>query len=118
MFDIICKTVITFLVVYAVIDIFIRFISLKLCPKVFCNEDIFVVLKVCNQEEHLEGIVRSIIWNELNITNGGVVPNIVIVDMGSEDCTRLIGERLSDDYSFIYYTTVDEYEKFKDEFMF
>ena len=116
MFDIIFKTLVTFLTIYALMDIFIRFVEHIFDSEPEISKDMFVVIKVVNQEERLEGIVRSIIWKELNVENSGSVPNIVIVDMGSEDCTRLIGERLADDYSFIYYVTSEEYEKFKDDF--
>lgn len=118
MFDVLIKTIITFLVIYALIDIVVKILNNKFCPAPHCGEDVFVILRVRNQEEQLEGIIRSIIWKNLNMTNGGYVPNIVIVDMGSQDCTRLIGERLSEDYSFIYYTTNEDYESFKDTFMF
>ena len=118
MFSVFVKTIITFLVVYAVIDIVIRLINTTVFSTPHGDEDVFVILRVRNQEEQLEGIVRTIIWKNLNLTNGGYIPNIVIVDMGSDDCTRLIGERLSEDYSFIYYTTYEEYESFKDTFMF
>lgn len=118
MFNVLFKTVVTFLTVYALIDIVIKFINCRFCPKPYNNEDVFVVLRVCNQEEQLESVVRSIIWKNLTLTNGGFVPNIVIVDMGSVDCTRIIGERLSEDYTFIYYMSAEDFDSIKDTFMF
>lgn len=118
MFDILVKTLITFCVIYTIIELVSALVNMVMFPAGNVGENVFVVVKVCNQEDRLEGIIRNIIWYELNSLNGGFVPNIVIVDMGSDDCTRLIGERLSDDYSFIYYTTVEEYDKFMSEMMF
>ena len=118
MFNVLFKTIVTFLAVYALIDIAVKFINYKFCPKPYTNEDVFVVLRVCNQEENLERIVRNLIWKNLTLSNGGYIPNIVIVDMGSQDCTRVIGERLSEDYTFIYYMSYEDYDKIKDTFMF
>lgn len=116
--DILFKTIITFLVFYAVIDMVCKAFSLLFVKKPYCNEDVFVILKVKNQETNLEYLIRTLIWKNLSISKGGYVPNVIIVDMGSDDNTRIIGEKLADDYSFIHYMTNDDYIKLKDTFTF
>ena len=118
MWDVICKTTVTFLIIYAVIDIIIRVFNYFTTKDPFSKEDVFIIIKVCNQEKNLEQVVRGLVWKNLALSRGGYIPKILIVDEGSDDETRFIGERLSDDYSFIYYTTKDEYDKFKDTFTF
>ncbi len=112
MAEIIMKTFITFLVIYALIDIAIRIIGN------FHNDDndkndVFVVVRVKNQEENLEYIIRSLIFRLLSQSGGGKIPLILIVDSGSEDKTSEIGMRLSEDYHFIYYTTESKYNEMK-----
>ncbi len=116
--DILFKTIITFLVFYAVIDIVSKLFSMIFVRKPYCNEDVFVILKVKNQETNLEYLIRTLIWKNLSISRGGYIPNVIIVDMGSDDNTKLIGEKLACDYSFIHYMTNDDYLKFKGTFTF
>lgn len=112
MLNVICKTLITFLVIYAII---------KLCSEFFgflFNEpkdkkDVFVFIRVKNKEESIEYIVRCTILNYLNKYGGRTVPYIVIVDEGSVDKTEEISRRLCNDYDFLFYTSGDEYEEFK-----
>ena len=112
MAEIILKTFITFFVIYALIDI-----SMRVFRHFFGSEtrksDVFVVIRVKNQEENLECIVRSVIWRFLSQNGGGKLPVILIVDVGSDDKTREISKRLCDDYHFIYYTTESKYNKMK-----
>ena len=112
MFQIIVKTVLTFLACYAVIDIVLRIFD-----KLFGNDDyerdkVFVVVKVFNRERNLEYIIRSIIWKNLRCSKGANVPNVLIVDMGCDEETSRIGKQLADDYDFIYYTNHDDFEDF------
>ena len=93
MFEIIFKTLITFFTVYALIDIFTRIINFFTSDGSDKGET-FVVIKVKNQENNLEYIVRSIIWNFLTQNGGTKVPYILIVDMGSDDCTEKIAQRI------------------------
>ncbi len=113
MWNILLKSIITVLVIYAVVDILKNFAFCILGIKHKYDENVFIAIKVKNNQEHLEGIVRRIIWQQLKLTNGGYVPTILIVDMGSTDQTRKIALKLCDDYDFIYYTTEDEYIKIK-----
>ena len=114
MFDILLKSVVTVLVIYAIIDIVKNFIFYFAGIKRYGDNNAFIAIKVKNNDEELEGVVRRIIWQELKLTNGGYVPTILIVDMGSTDDTQKIALKLCDDYDFIYYTTEDEYIKIKE----
>ena len=104
MYEILFKTAITFLVIYALIDILTRFYRL-LTPGNKQEGELFIVIKVKNQENNLECIIRSVIWTFLSRNGGTNVPNILVVDLGSEDSTSLIAQKLCDDYDFIFYTT-------------
>ena len=109
MIQIIYKSLITFFAVYG---------FAQLCKEVFLyffgiyrnkTDDIAIVIKVKNSEETLEATVRTVIWKSLSLSCGEHIPEILIVDMGSEDQTGEIALKLSKDYSFIHYTTVEKY---------
>jgi len=116
MWYILWKSVVTVLVIYALINIFQKLMTTIFLPEPYKNENIFIVIKVKNQEKNIEGIVRSIIWKNLSLKQGGHIPNILIVDTGSDDETRLIAQKLSEDYSFIFCTTDEQFEKMKNSF--
>ncbi len=111
MSDVLFKTLVTFLSVYGFVelikDIFYCFTTnLR-------NKDIVIVVKVKNAEASLEGTIRAIVWKTLAYTRGNYMPGILIVDLGSEDCTEKIARKLCKDYSFIQYTTKELYNKAK-----
>ena len=114
MHGVIFKTIVTFLAAYAMIDIIIRLVGFFFKP--INGDDVYVIIKVRNREKDLEYIVRSVVWRNLKQSRGGFVPNVLIVDMGSDDSTAAIARALADDYSFIYYITQEEYASFIDHF--
>lgn len=116
MWLILLKSIITVLVIYALIDILHKTIIAFFVHEPYKNENVFIVIKVKNQESRIEGVVRSLIWKYLSASGGGYIPNILIVDTGSEDSTPEIAERLSEDYSFIHFTTEDKFEQMKNLF--
>ena len=75
----------------------------------------YVVIKVFNHEETIEGVVRSLILKLLKTSSPGSLTKIVIVDCGSTDNTLNIVKKLCRDYSFISYTTLEKYNKAKNE---
>lgn len=111
MSDILFKTLITFLTVYGFVelvkDIFYCFTAN------IRDKDIVIVVKVKNAEASLEGTIRAIVWKTLAYTRGNYMPDILIVDLGSDDCTADIAKKLCNDYSFIQYTTKELYDKAK-----
>lgn len=116
MYEVLLKTIITFLVIYALIDIVSRIFNHFVKDKNHIGET-FVVIKVKNQETNLEYIVRSVIWQFLNKNGGTKVPYILIVDLGSNDSTNVIAQKLSEDYEFIYCATEDKYNEMKNQFL-
>lgn len=117
MLTVIFKSIVVFLVCYALIDIVRRIISAFFAKTPPIKDDVFVVIKIKNKNENIEGIVRSIIWRSLSSSGGSFVPSILIVDMGSDEKTVEIVQRLCEDYGFIYYTTEDEYTQMKNSFL-
>lgn len=71
-----------------------------------------IVVTVRNQQDSVEGILRSIVWNSLNNNSDRCVPNILVVDMGSTDDTRIILDKLAEEYQFIAVTDKEGYSEF------
>lgn len=117
MLTIVFKSVVVFLICYALIDILRRIISFFFFKGPHIKDDVFVVIKIKNDNENIEGIVRSIIWKSLSSSSGSFVPSILIVDMGSGEKTLEIVKKLCEDYGFIYYTTEKEYIQMKNSFL-
>ncbi len=116
MLSVIFKSVFCFLVVYAIIDIIRRAVGAFFSKGPAVRDDVFVVIKVKKHAKCIEGVVRSIIWRSLSIGGGGFVPSILIVDMGADEETALLAQKLCGEYGFIYYTTSEKYESMKDSF--
>lgn len=113
MADVFLKSIITFFVIYGIVYFvkeIIKFFTLQTGSN---NEDLFVVIKAKNSQDTLEMTVRNIIWTFLNKSQGGYIPDILIVDMDSTDETLNIAKKLSQNYNFVYYTTNTLYEKAK-----
>ena len=72
-----------------------------------------VVVKVKNQQENIEHIIRKIVWDSLNVNNEAGVPDILVVDMGSTDDTCKILQKLKDEYDFIAVTDKEGYDNFE-----
>lgn len=116
MLSVLFKSVLCFLAVYAAADIARRIIGFFFAKTPAVKDDVFVVIKVKKHTNCIEGVVRSIIWQSLSLCGGGFVPSILIVDMGCDDETSRIAQKLCDEYGFIYYTTNEKYEGMKDSF--
>lgn len=101
------KSIVTFLAIYGLVqllkDLWLWFLKENKC------EDLVIVIKVKNSEESLEATIRMIIWKYLKYESECKLPEIIIVDMGSEDSTPEIARKLCQEYCFIHYTTEDIY---------
>ncbi len=114
MFDVFIKSILTFLVIFAVVELFSKVLDFIFSePKE--KKDVFVFIHVLNQEDTIEYVIRSTIMNYLNSYGGRIVPYIVIVDKGSEDKTVEISKKLCEDYDFVYCTTEEKYLQFKNQ---
>ncbi len=112
MLNIFLQSVLCFFIVYGVIQMGIN-IYHELNNIYFKKtDDIYIIITVKNQQDTIEGIIRSIVWKSLNSKRGGGnVPNILVVDMGSIDETPEILKRLCVEYDFIEVTDNTEYTK-------
>jgi hypothetical protein len=74
------------------------------------NQKVRLILMVKDQEEQIEGIVRSVFTGDLLY---GTLPgnNLIILDMGSQDDTLKIVEKLKRDYQYIDIIRKEEKEK-------
>lgn len=112
MLEILHKTIVTFLVIYAVSDILVRIYGF-FASDIFAKDKYIAVIRVKNCEDELENAVRSVIMRTLSRRGGGELPYLLIVDLGSDDGTAEIAKRLCLDYDFVYYMTDDEYNDFR-----
>lgn len=71
----------------------------------------YVVLTVKDQQENVEGLIRGVVWQNLHTKNGGRVPKIIVVDLGSTDNTPDILKKLAGDYDFVQITDKEGYIK-------
>ncbi len=113
MIVIIIKSLLTFLIIYGFVNLIEEVMQFFSNDNKNNNTDAIIVIKVKNSAETLEGAVRSVILRSLKYSYGGTIPDILIVDLGSEDETSEIAKRLCEDYPFIYYTTEELYNKAK-----
>ena len=68
------------------------------------SDGIYFIVAVKNQEEKIEGFLRSIIFKIL-YGKEDYIKNIIVTDLNSEDNTKEIIKRLSKDYKCINTTT-------------
>ena len=110
-FYLIVRTVVTFFALYGLYkmtsDIFSFFAEYNSCHKY----GPVIVVKVKNHEESLECVIREIVFRSMKSAYTSDVPDILIVDFGSDDSTPEIARRLAGDFSFVYYTTAELYIK-------
>ena len=64
------------------------------------SDGIYVIIAVKNQEEKIEGFLRSSLFKIL-YGKEEVLKNIIVADLRSEDNTKEIAKRLSNEYDFI-----------------
>jgi len=75
-------------------------------------KDMYILIAVKNQEDTIEGIVRSIVFKNIYYKNEDMFNNILIADMGSTDDTINILRKLSKEYSFLKIVDCKESQEF------
>ena len=110
MWEIVWKVFVTFLIIYFVSDVIEKIIQFKAQDE---KTSKVIIVKVRNRANDIEGIIRNLVWKCLTDNFGGYVPYIMVVDMGSDDETPQITERLAEEYSFLIPMTLDEYEQIR-----
>jgi cellulose synthase/poly-beta-1,6-N-acetylglucosamine synthase-like glycosyltransferase len=110
MLDILIQSLVCFFAVYGAIQMGFNIYN-TLTDIQYKKDDIYIIVTVKNQQDTIEGIIRSIVWRSLNNHHGGTVPNILVVDMGSTDDTLKILNKLCGEYDFIQVTDSEGYMK-------
>ena len=87
------------LALYGLFEIIKNIITLSTYTK-FKSDGIYVIIAVKNQEEQIEGFMRSIIFRILYGKEENI-NEIIVSDLGSTDKTKEILEKLQNDYKFI-----------------
>ena len=110
------QIVIWILAIYGLIEIIINiFNGITLVNNNI--KDMYILIAVKNQEDTIEGIVRSIVFKNIYYKNESLFNNIVIADMGSTDDTLHILRMLSKEYSFLKIVDCKESQEFMDNIL-
>ena len=99
MLDFITNGIIWTLALYGLIEI-IKTIYYVCTYTKLESDGIYFIIAVKNQEEKIEGFMRSILFRIL-YGKEECVKNIIVTDLGSNDKTKEIIEKLEEDYEFI-----------------
>ena len=99
MLDFITNAVIWVLALYGLIEIIKTIYYICTCTNIE-SDGIYFIIAVKNQEEKLEGFMRSILFRILYGKEDNV-KNVIITDLGSSDKTKEIAKKLESDYSII-----------------
>ncbi len=103
MLGIITQSALCFFAIYGIIQMALN-IYKELHNILIDSSETKIIVTVKNGQDTIEGIVRALVWRSLNNKQGGIVPEILIADLGSEDETPEILKRLFEEYSFIEIT--------------
>jgi hypothetical protein len=92
--------IIWILAIYGLIEITIVIFNSISIKKSEIN-DMYILIAVKNQENSIEGIIRSIILKNIYYKKDELFNNIIVADMGSVDSTMNILLKLSQEYEFL-----------------
>ena len=99
MLDFIVNSIIWILAIYGLIEIIKTIYYICTCTKIE-SDGIYFIIAVKNQEEKIEGFMRSILFRLL-YGKEDYVKNVIITDLGSSDKTKEIAYKLEEDYRFV-----------------
>ncbi len=99
MLNFITNAIIWVLALYGLIEIIKTIYYICTCANIESN-GIYFIIAVKNQEEKLEGFMRSILFRII-YGKEECVKNVIIADLGSTDKTKEIAKKLEQDYNFI-----------------
>ena len=89
--------------IYGLFEIIKNIIYISTYTK-FKSDGIYVIIAVKNQEEKIEGFLRSIIFKILYVREE-YLKNIIVADLQSTDNTKEIAKKLSKDYDILKVTS-------------
>jgi len=108
MLNVFISAVVCFFAIFGIIQMF-KCLYNEICKY---RNDYTIVVTVKNQQDNVEEIIRATVWKSLNGLEGSNVPEIIVVDLGSEDETMDVLLRLSREYEFVKVLDRDEYIEF------
>ena len=112
MLEFILKTIFWTLSIYGLFEIIKNIIYIRTYTK-FKSDGIYTITAVKNQEDKIEGFLRSIIFKIL-YGKEECLDNIIVADLQSTDNTKEIAKRLSREYDIIKVISWKECEEIID----
>ena len=103
MLEFIKNTIFWILDIYGLFEIIKNIIYISTYTK-FKSDGIYVIIAVKNQEEKIEGFLRSILFKIL-YGREEYLKNIIVADLNSSDNTKDIVRKLSKDYDILKVTS-------------
>ena len=103
MLEFITNTIFWILAIYGLFEIIKNIIYISTYTK-FKSDGIYVIIAVKNQEEKIEGFLRSILFKIL-YGREEYLKNIIVADLNSSDNTKDIVRKLSKDYDILKVTS-------------
>ena len=104
--EFILNTIFWTLALYGLFEIIRNIIYISKFTKLK-SDGIYLIIAVKNQEEKIEGFLRSIIFKIL-YGKEDWIKNIIVADLKSEDSTKEIAKKISCDYDCLNVTTWKE----------
>ena len=99
MLDFILSTIFWTLALYGLFEIIKNIIYINTYTK-FKSDGIYLIIAVKNQEEKIEGFLRSSLF-KLLYGREDYLKNIIVADLDSTDNTKEIAKKLSKDYECV-----------------
>ena len=106
MVDFILHTIFWTLALYGLFEIIKNIIYISKCTE-FKSDGIYLIIAVKNQEEKIEGFLRSTLFKIL-YGREEYLKNIIVADLNSSDNTKEIAKKLSKDYEILKVTNWKE----------
>ena len=106
MLEFVLNTIFWTLAIYGLFEIIKNIIYINKYTK-FKSEGIYVIIAVKNQEEKIEGFLRSILFKIL-YGREEYLKNIIVADLNSSDNTKKKKKKLSKDYEILKVTNWKE----------
>ena len=103
MLEFITNTIFWTLAIYGLFEIIKNIIYISTYTR-FISDGIYVIIAVKNQEEKIEGFMRSILFKIL-YGREEYLKNIIVADLNSSDNTKEIVRKLSKDYDILKVTS-------------
>ena len=104
--EFILNTIFWTLALYGLFEIIKNIIYISTYTKMQ-SDGIYLIIAVKNQEEKIEGFLRSIIFKIL-YGKEDWIKNIIVADLKSDDSTKEIAKKISSDYDCLNVTTWKE----------